>query len=96
MFGWRVEEEAKMEFTVTVNWRREDGSISTTQLGILDRLSRSFWNWVESQDPDNLLAIKIALQQIFAQMDLGDLAIGGLSNQSSALWIWRISGKSLL
>ena len=27
MFGWRMEEEAKLEFTITVNWRREDGSI---------------------------------------------------------------------
>jgi hypothetical protein len=26
MFGWRMEEEAKLEFTITVNWRREDGS----------------------------------------------------------------------
>jgi hypothetical protein len=37
MFGWPMEEEAKLEFTITVNWRREDGSIATTQLGILDR-----------------------------------------------------------
>ena len=37
MFGWRMEEEAKLEFTITVNWRREDGSIATTQLGTLDR-----------------------------------------------------------
>ena len=27
MFGWPMEEEAKLEFTITVNWRREDGSI---------------------------------------------------------------------
>jgi hypothetical protein len=33
MFGWPMEEEAKLEFTI-VNWRREDGSIATTQLGI--------------------------------------------------------------
>jgi hypothetical protein len=32
-----MEEEAKLEFTITVNWRREDGSIATTQLGMLDR-----------------------------------------------------------
>jgi hypothetical protein len=32
MFGWRMEEEAKLEFTITVNWRREDGSIAMTQL----------------------------------------------------------------
>jgi hypothetical protein len=32
-----MEEEPKLEFTLTVNWRREDGSIATTQLGILDR-----------------------------------------------------------
>jgi hypothetical protein len=32
-----MEEEAKLEFTITVNWRREDGSIVTTQLGTLDR-----------------------------------------------------------
>ena len=31
-----MEEEAKKEFTITVNWRREDGSIATTQLGILE------------------------------------------------------------
>ena len=37
MFGWRMEEEAKLEFTITVNWRREDGSIATTQLATLDR-----------------------------------------------------------
>jgi hypothetical protein len=35
MFGWPMEEEAKLEFTITVNWRREDGSIATTQLGTL-------------------------------------------------------------
>jgi hypothetical protein len=32
-FGWRMEEEAKLEFTITVNWRRKDGSIATSQLG---------------------------------------------------------------
>ena len=37
MFGWRMEEEAKLEFTITVNWRREDGSIATTQLGTMAR-----------------------------------------------------------
>ena len=37
MFGWRMEEEAKLEFTITVHWRREDGSIAMTQLGTLDR-----------------------------------------------------------
>jgi hypothetical protein len=37
MFGWRMKEEAKIEFTITVNWQREDGSIATTQLGTLDR-----------------------------------------------------------
>ena len=31
-----MEEEAKLEFTITVNWRREDGSIAT-KLGTLDR-----------------------------------------------------------
>jgi hypothetical protein len=31
-----MEEEAKLEFTITVNWRREDGSIATTQLGTLE------------------------------------------------------------
>jgi hypothetical protein len=36
MFGWPMEEEAKLEFTITVNWRREDDSIATTQLGTLD------------------------------------------------------------
>ena len=35
MFGWPMEEEAKLEFTITVNWRREDGSVATTQLGTL-------------------------------------------------------------
>jgi hypothetical protein len=29
-----MEEEAKLEFTITVNWRRKDGSIATTQLGV--------------------------------------------------------------
>src|SRR3984957_13464435 len=33
----QMEEEAKLEVTITVNWRREDGSIATTQLGTLDR-----------------------------------------------------------
>src|SRR5271166_5301846 len=37
MFGWRMEEEAKLEFTITVNWRREDGSVATTQLATLNR-----------------------------------------------------------
>ncbi len=36
MFGWPMEEEAKLEFTITVNWRREDGSMATTQLETLD------------------------------------------------------------
>jgi hypothetical protein len=45
-----------------------------------EKLGRSFWNWVESQD-DNLLAIKVALQQIFAQMDLGELAIADALKQ---------------
>jgi hypothetical protein len=34
MFVWRLDEEAKIEFTITVNWHREDGSIAKTQLGI--------------------------------------------------------------
>ena len=33
----QMEEEVKLEFTITVNWRREDGSIAMTQLGTLDR-----------------------------------------------------------
>ena len=33
MFVWRLDEEAKIEFTITVNWHREEGSIATTQLG---------------------------------------------------------------
>jgi hypothetical protein len=32
-----MEEEAKLEFTITLNWRREDGSIATTQLGTVAR-----------------------------------------------------------
>ena len=32
-----MEEEAKLEFTITVNWRREDGSIATRQLATLAR-----------------------------------------------------------
>ena len=36
-----------------------------------EKLERSFWNWVESHDPDNLLAITVALQQSIAQADLG-------------------------
>jgi hypothetical protein len=31
-----MEEKAKLEFTITVNWRREEGSIATEQLGTLD------------------------------------------------------------
>ena len=38
MFGCQMEEEAKLEFTITVNWRREDDGIATTNLGTLDRL----------------------------------------------------------
>lgn len=30
MFDWRMEEEAKSEFTIAVNWHREEGSIATT------------------------------------------------------------------
>ena len=37
MLGWRMEEEAKLEFTITVNWRREDGTIATTQLATVAR-----------------------------------------------------------
>jgi hypothetical protein len=37
MFGWSMEEEEKLEFTITVSWRRKDGSIAPTQLGTLDR-----------------------------------------------------------
>jgi hypothetical protein len=37
MFGWSMEEETKLELTIKVNCRREDGSIATTQLGTLDR-----------------------------------------------------------
>ncbi len=37
MFGWRMEEKAKLEFTSTVNRRLEDGSIATAQLGTLAR-----------------------------------------------------------
>jgi len=37
MLGWRMEEEAKLEFTITVNWRREDGSLASTQFGTLVR-----------------------------------------------------------
>jgi hypothetical protein len=33
MFGWPMEEEAKIEFTITVNWRREDGSIANDAIG---------------------------------------------------------------
>jgi hypothetical protein len=37
MFGWRMEEEAKIQFIITANWQREDGSITTTQLATVDR-----------------------------------------------------------
>ena len=37
MLGCPMEEKAKLEFTIKANWRREDGSIATTQLGTLDR-----------------------------------------------------------
>jgi hypothetical protein len=46
-----------------------------------EKLERSFCDWVESHDPDNLLAIKVALQRAFAEMDLGDLAIAGVVEQ---------------
>jgi hypothetical protein len=47
MLGWRMEEEAKLEFTITVNWRREDGSIAATQLATLARgACRSVEVWV--------------------------------------------------
>jgi hypothetical protein len=32
-----MQEEAKLQFTITVRWQREDGRITTTQLDILDR-----------------------------------------------------------
>jgi hypothetical protein len=44
MFGWRMEEEVKLEFTITVNWRREDGSIATTQLGTLRGYAEAYRN----------------------------------------------------
>jgi hypothetical protein len=50
-----------------------------------EKLQRSFWEWVESHDADNGLAIKVALQQIFAQMDLGDLAIADALKQIVAV-----------
>ena len=37
MFGWSMEEEAKLEFTIKVNWRQKDGSIPTTQFGMAIR-----------------------------------------------------------
>jgi hypothetical protein len=37
MFGWPMKEEAELDFTITLNWRRKDGTIATTQLGTLDR-----------------------------------------------------------
>ena len=40
MFVWRPDEEAKIEFTITVNWHREDGSIAKTQLGTLKFLAQ--------------------------------------------------------
>jgi hypothetical protein len=38
-----------------------------------EKLHESFWNWVDSQDSDGPLAIKVALQQAFAQAELDDL-----------------------
>jgi hypothetical protein len=32
-----MEQEAKIQFTITANWQREDGSITTTQLATVDR-----------------------------------------------------------
>jgi hypothetical protein len=32
-----MEEEAKIQFTITVKWQRGDGRITTTQLGLLER-----------------------------------------------------------
>jgi hypothetical protein len=40
MFVWRLDEEAKIEFTITVNWHREDGSIAKKQLGTLKFLAQ--------------------------------------------------------
>ena len=36
MFGWRVKKEARIQFTITVKWHREDGRITTTQLATLN------------------------------------------------------------
>jgi hypothetical protein len=33
MLGWRMEEEAKLEFAITVNWRREDGPYRDDAIG---------------------------------------------------------------
>jgi hypothetical protein len=35
-----MEEEAKIQFTITANWRREDSSITTTQLATVEVLQR--------------------------------------------------------
>jgi len=37
MFDWPMEEEAKLEFTITVNWRREDGAL--VEFGIVRQSS---------------------------------------------------------
>jgi hypothetical protein len=33
VFGWPMEEEAKLEFTITVNWRRKEGSMRRRNWG---------------------------------------------------------------
>ncbi len=50
-----------------------------------EKLRRSFWKWIESKNPDNRLALEVALQEILAQMDLGDLAIADALKQIVAV-----------
>ena len=50
-----------------------------------EKSEKSFWNWVDSQRGQSVWPFKVALQQIFAQMDLGDLAIAGILKQIVSL-----------
>ena len=64
-----MDEEAKLEFTITVNWRRKDGSIATTQLGTLGHST-----WRSAEDVGSQLAdaklILARLQEIVVSEQL--------------------------
>ena len=81
MFGWRMEEEAKIQFTITANWQREDGSITTTQLGTLDRDGCRSAKDVGLQLADAKRILRqlqeiVVSEQVFAGLDLTAIDIG--------------------